>query len=63
MPRVARPAREGWSEPPKSCIGRFLAAAVWLVCLGSVFLTDRIELWLQAAGTSAALLFVWMLTR
>ncbi len=40
-----------------------LAAAVWLVCLGSVFLTDRIELWLQAAGTGAALLVVWMLTR
>ena len=40
-----------------------LAAAVWLVCLGSVFLTDRIELWLQAAGTGAALLIVWMLTR
>jgi hypothetical protein len=40
-----------------------LAAAVWLVALGAVFLTDRIELWLQAAGTGAALLLVWMLTR
>ena len=40
-----------------------LAVAVGLVCLGSVFLTDRIELWMQAAGTGAAVLIVWLLTR
>ena len=40
-----------------------LAVAVLLVCAGSVFLADRLELWMHAAGTAAALLGVWMLTR
>ena len=42
---------------------RFLLAAAGFLCLGLLFLQERIELWLQAAGAGAALAFVWALTR
>jgi Ca-activated chloride channel family protein len=42
---------------------RCLAAAAVLMCVGLLFLQERIELWLQAAGAGATLLLVWSLTR
>jgi len=42
---------------------RCLLAAAGFMCLGLLFLQERIELWLQAAGAGAALAFVWTLTR
>ncbi len=42
---------------------RFLALAIVLVAVGLLFLQERIELWLQAAGASVALALVWTLTR
>ena len=42
---------------------RCLAAAAVLMFIGLLFLQERVELWLQAAGACAALAFVWTLTR
>jgi Ca-activated chloride channel family protein len=42
---------------------RFLLAAAVFMGLGLVFLQERAELWLQAAGTGVALAIVWTLTR
>jgi hypothetical protein len=42
---------------------RCLLAAAGFMCLGLLFLQERVELWLQAAGACAALAFVWTLTR
>ena len=42
---------------------RFLLAAAALMSVGLLFLQERIELWLQAAGAAVALTLVWMLTR
>ena len=42
---------------------RCLAAAAVLMFLGLLFLQERVELWLQAAGAGVALAFVWTLTR
>ena len=42
---------------------RFLLAAAALVIVGLLFLQERTELWLQAAGGAVALTFVWTLTR
>jgi Ca-activated chloride channel homolog len=42
---------------------RFLLAAAALVTVGLLFLQERIELWLQAAGAAVALTLVWTLTR
>jgi hypothetical protein len=42
---------------------RFLLAAAVLVVVGLVFLQERAELWLQAAGGALALTLVWTLTR
>jgi Ca-activated chloride channel family protein len=42
---------------------RCLLAAAVFMCLGLLFLQERVELWLQAAGAGAALAFVWTLTR
>jgi len=42
---------------------RFLLAAAVLMVVGLVFLQERVELWLQAAGAGVALTLVWVLTR
>ena len=42
---------------------RFLLAAAVFMGLGLLFLQERAELWLQAAGAGAALAIVWTLTR
>jgi Ca-activated chloride channel family protein len=42
---------------------RCLAAAAVLMGIGLLFLQERVELWLQAAGAGVALAFVWSLTR
>jgi Ca-activated chloride channel family protein len=41
----------------------FLLAAAGFLCAGLLFLQERTELWLQAAGAGVALAFVWTLTR
>ncbi len=42
---------------------RLLFAAAVFVALGMVFLQERVELWLQAAGAGVALAVLWTLTR
>jgi Ca-activated chloride channel family protein len=42
---------------------RFLLAAAAFMTVGLLFLQEKTELWLQAAGAAAALTFVWTLTR
>jgi len=42
---------------------RCLAAAAVLMFVGLLFLQERVELWLQAAGAGIALALVWTLTR
>jgi hypothetical protein len=42
---------------------RFLLAAAALMGAGLLFLQERVELWLQAAGAGVALALVWTLTR
>ncbi len=42
---------------------RCLALAAILLCVGLVFLQERVELWLQAGSAAAALFLVWTLTR
>jgi Ca-activated chloride channel family protein len=42
---------------------RFLLLAAGLMSVGLLFLQERVELWLQAAGAGAALALVWTLTR
>ena len=42
---------------------QFLAAAAGLMCIGLLFLQERVELWLHAAGAGVALLLVWAMTR
>ena len=42
---------------------RCLLAAAVFIGVGLLFLQERIELWLQAAGASAALAILWTLTR
>ena len=42
---------------------RFLLAAAGFLCLGLLFLQERVELLLHAAGAGLALFFVWTLTR
>ena len=42
---------------------RCLVAAVILMAVGLLFLQERVELWLQAAGAGVALAVVWTLTR
>ena len=42
---------------------QFLAAAAGLMCIRLLFLQERVELWLHAAGAGVALLLVWTLTR
>ena len=42
---------------------RFLLAAAALMCVGLLFLQERVELWLQAAGAGVALMLVWTMTR
>ena len=41
----------------------FLLLAAGLMCVGLLFLQERVELWLQAAGAGVALALVWTLTR
>jgi Ca-activated chloride channel family protein len=42
---------------------RFLLAGAAFLCLGLLFLQERVELLLHAAGAGVALFFVWTLTR
>jgi Ca-activated chloride channel family protein len=42
---------------------RFLLASAVFLALGLLFLQERAELWLHAAGAGVALAFVWTLTR
>jgi Ca-activated chloride channel homolog len=42
---------------------RCLAGAAVLMCIGLLFLQERVELWLQAVGAAAALALLWTLTR
>jgi hypothetical protein len=42
---------------------RFLVAAAGFIAIGLLFLQERAELWLQAAGAGVALALVWTLTR
>jgi hypothetical protein len=42
---------------------RCLLAAAGFMGIGLLFLQERVELWLQAAGAAAALAVVWTLTR
>ena len=42
---------------------RFLLAAAACMALGLLFLQEKTELWLQAAGAAVALTLVWTLTR
>jgi len=42
---------------------RCLAAAAVLMFVGLLFLQERVELWLQAAGAGVTLALVWTLTR
>ena len=42
---------------------RCLRAAARFMGLGLLFLQERVELWLQAAGAGAALAILWTLTR
>ena len=42
---------------------RFLLLAAVLMAAGLLFLQERAELWLQAAGACVALTLVWTLTR
>ena len=42
---------------------RFLLAAAAFITVGLVFLHEKTELWLQAAGAAVALTLVWTLTR
>jgi Ca-activated chloride channel family protein len=42
---------------------RFLLLAAGLMSVGLLFLQERVELWLQAAGAGVALALVWTLTR
>jgi hypothetical protein len=42
---------------------RCLVLAGALLCVGLLFLQERVELWLQASSAAAALFLVWTLTR
>jgi Ca-activated chloride channel homolog len=42
---------------------QFLFAAAWLLAIGVIFMQERVELWLWAAGAGAALAFIWTVTR
>ena len=42
---------------------RCLVAAAALMCVGLLFLQERVELWLQAIGAGATLALIWTLTR
>ena len=42
---------------------RCLVLAAALLCVGLIFLQERVELWLQAGSAAAALFLVWTLTR
>jgi Ca-activated chloride channel family protein len=58
-----RAGSRGLQEEHEDLYWRCLAAAALLLCAGSLFLQERVELWLQSAGAAAALAVVWMLTR
>ena len=58
-----RAGSRGLESANEELYWRFLLAAAVLVTVGLVFLQERIELWLQAAGAAVALTLVWTLTR
>jgi Ca-activated chloride channel family protein len=58
-----RAGSRGLQAASEELYWRFLLAAAALVTIGLVFLQERAELWLQAAGGAVALTLVWTLTR
>ena len=58
-----RAGSRGLESANEELYWRFLLAAAVLVTVGLLFLQERIELWLQAAGAAVALTLVWTLTR
>jgi len=58
-----RAGSRGLESANEELYWRFLLAAAVLVTIGLLFLQERIELWLQAAGAAVALTLVWTLTR
>jgi Ca-activated chloride channel homolog len=58
-----RAGSRGLQEESDELYWRCLVVAAALLCIGVVFLQERAELWLQAAGAGAALAVVWILTR
>ena len=63
MRRGGAPDRAGSRSANEELYWRFLLAAAALMIVGLLFLQERAELWLQAAGAAAALTLVWTLTR
>src|SRR4029077_77053 len=58
-----RAGSRGLQEESDELYWRCLVIAAALLCVGVVFLQERVELWLQSAGAAAALAIVWVLTR
>jgi len=58
-----RAGSRGLQEESDELYWRCLVVAAALLCVGVLFLQERVELWLQTAGAGAALAIVWVLTR
>ena len=61
--RAQRAGSRGLQVANEELYWRFLLAAAAFMMLGLLFLQERVELWLQAAGAGVALALVWTLTR
>ena len=62
-PRASRAGSRGLEVANEELYWRFLLAAAAFIAVGLLFLQERTELWLQAAGAAVALTMVWTLTR
>jgi hypothetical protein len=58
-----RAGSRGLQEESDELYWRCLVVAAALLCVGILFLQERVELWLQTGGALAALAIVWALTR
>jgi len=58
-----RAGSRGLQEESDELYWRCLVIAAALLCVGVLFLQERVELWLQSAGAATALAIVWVLTR
>ena len=58
-----RAGSRGLQEESDELYWRCLLIAAGLLCVGVLFLQERVELWLQTGGAVAALAIVWALTR